>query len=122
MDNGRVLVIDKIKDAARLAVGLDERNCLTETAVSRALDVLSRFGQRLRHIPTANVRVVGTNTLRKARNRDEFIARAEAVIGHNIEIISGREEARLILLGVSHPWKTTAHAAWWSTSVAARRK
>ena len=62
-----MLVIEKIKDAARLAVGLDERNRLTETAISRALDVLSRFGQRLRHIPTANVRVVGTNTLRKAR-------------------------------------------------------
>lgn len=102
VDNGRVLVIDKIKDTARLAAGLDQHNRLTETAISRALDVLSRFGQRLRHIPTANVRVVGTNTLRKARNRDEFIARAEAVIGHNIEIISGREEARLIYLGVSH--------------------
>ena len=68
------------------------------------------------------MRVVGANTLRKARNRDEFIAQADAVIGHSIEIISGREEARLIHLGVSHPWKTTAHAAWWSTLGAARRK
>lgn len=102
VDQGRVLVIDKIKDMARLAAGLDTENHLSEQAIVRALDVLGRFGQRLRHIPDTNVRVVGTNTLRKARNRDEFIARAQAAVGHDIEIISGREEARLIYLGVSH--------------------
>ena len=42
------------------------------------------------------------NTLRKARNRHEFIARADAALGHNIETISGREQARLIYPGVSH--------------------
>ena len=102
VDHGRVLVIDKIKDTARLAAGLDAHDQLSEAAMGRALGVLSRFGQRLRHIPPANVRVVGTNTLRKARNRADFIGRAEAAVGHGVEIISGREEARLIYLGVSH--------------------
>ena len=60
VDSGRALVIEMIKDTARLAAGLDEHNCLTETAIGGALDVLTRFGQRQRHVPAANVRVVGT--------------------------------------------------------------
>jgi exopolyphosphatase/guanosine-5'-triphosphate,3'-diphosphate pyrophosphatase len=48
------------------------------------------------------VRIVGTNALREARNRGEFIRRAEGILGHPVEVISGREEARLIYLGVSH--------------------
>ena len=42
------------------------------------------------------------NTLRKAKNSDEFVSRAEAALGHPIDIIAGSEEARLIYLGVSH--------------------
>ncbi len=70
--------------------------------MDRGIECLSRFGQRLRHLKSDSVRVVGTNTLRKARNGWEFISRAEAAIGHPIEIISGREEARLIYKGVCY--------------------
>lgn len=108
VENGRVMVIDKIKDMARLAAGLDEHNNLSGAAMQHALAALSRFGQRLRAIPAHNVRVVGTNTLRKARNRELFMARAEQVLGHPIEVISGREEARLIYLGVSHTLEDNA--------------
>jgi exopolyphosphatase/guanosine-5'-triphosphate,3'-diphosphate pyrophosphatase len=45
---------------------------------------------------------VGTNTLRRAKNADDFLQEAEEVLGHPIETISGREEARLIYLGVAH--------------------
>jgi exopolyphosphatase/guanosine-5'-triphosphate,3'-diphosphate pyrophosphatase len=48
------------------------------------------------------VRVVGTNTLRRAHNAEAFLARAEEALGHPVEVISGIEEARLIYLGVSH--------------------
>ena len=97
----RIQVIDKLKEMVRLADGLDADNNLTESAMQRALECLERFGQRVRSLGTGNVRIVGTNTLRKARNASQFIARAEAALGHQIEIISGREEARLIYLGVS---------------------
>jgi exopolyphosphatase/guanosine-5'-triphosphate,3'-diphosphate pyrophosphatase len=70
--------------------------------MERAIECLRRFGQRLRGIAARNVRIVGTNTLRKARNRAQFIARAERALGHAIDIIAGHEEARLIYLGVSH--------------------
>lgn len=98
----RLMVVDRLKDMVRLAAGLDEQNRLGEDVMERALATLSRFGQRLQDIPSGNIRVVGTNTLRKARNGDAFVARAREALGHDIEIISGREEARLIYLGVSH--------------------
>ena len=49
-----------------------------------------------------SVRVVGTNTLRKAKRKGAFLDRAREALGHPIEIISGVEEARLIYIGVAH--------------------
>ena len=43
---------------------------------------LQRFGQRLRDLHRDNVRIVGTNTLRKARNSAQFLARAQEALGH----------------------------------------
>jgi len=101
-NHGRIQVIDKIKEMVRLAEGLDADDYLVEPVARRALACLERLGQRLRDVPPENVRVVATNTLRRASNAAEFIQRAEAALGHTVEVISGREEARLIYLGVSH--------------------
>ncbi|WP_300455775.1 exopolyphosphatase [Accumulibacter sp.] len=100
--NGQVQVLDRLREMVQLAAGLDGRNRLSAESQQRALDCLARFGQRLRHIPAARVRIVGTNTLRQARNSAEFVARAEEVLGHRVEIVAGQEEARLIYLGVAH--------------------
>lgn len=87
---------------------------MSEESQQRALDCLARFGQRLRHIPPTQLRIVGTNTLRLARNSAEFLARAEAVLGHSVEVISGPEEARLIYLGVMHSVSRRFQVnAWW---------
>ena len=97
-----VQVIDRMREMVRLGAGLDPRNNLLPEARLRALDCLRRFGERLRDIPTSHVRVVGTNTLRRAHNARDFLAEAEALLHHPIEIVSGIEEARLIYLGVAH--------------------
>lgn len=94
--------LDRLREGVRLAECLDERGRLTKEGRRRALDCLSKFGQRLRHFPSGSVRAVGTNTLRKARNGVAFLQRAEEALGHHIEIVSGQEEARLIFLGASH--------------------
>ncbi len=94
-------VIDRERDMVRLAAGLDDKNLLTPGASKRALGCLARFGQRLRGLEPDNVRVVGTNALRKAKNSRQFIARAEKLLGFSIEIISGVEEARLVYLGAA---------------------
>lgn len=70
--------------------------------MERGLECLKRFAQLINGMPAGSVRIVGTNALREARNRNEFIQRAETILGHPVEVISGREEARLIYLGVSH--------------------
>ena len=106
-DGGRLQVVDRHKEMVRLAEGLDDAGELSAAVARRALACLRRFGQRLRHLPPNNVRVVGTNTLRKARNSGDFVAAAERALGCRVEIVSGREEARLIYLGVSHALEST---------------
>ena len=85
-----------------MAAGLDERRLLGAEALGRGLECLSRFAQRLHDMPRGAVRVVGTNTLRRARNGEAFRLAAELALGHRVEVIAGREEARLIYLGVAH--------------------
>jgi exopolyphosphatase/guanosine-5'-triphosphate,3'-diphosphate pyrophosphatase len=99
--DGEIQVVDKLKDRVRLAAGLDAAQRLSEESQWRALAVLRRFGQRLAEFNPQHVRVVGTNTLRKAINRVTFLAQAEEALGHPIEVISGQEEARLVYLGVT---------------------
>jgi len=101
-DDGSLQIIDKMKEMVRLGAGLDDKNNLSQSAQQRALDCLNRFGQRLKEFKTENVQIVGTNTLRKAKNSAEFLKQAQQCLGHSIDIISGIEEARLVYLGVSH--------------------
>jgi exopolyphosphatase / guanosine-5'-triphosphate,3'-diphosphate pyrophosphatase len=98
----QLVVVDRLREMVRLAAGIDADNNLSPEAQGRALACLTRFGQRLAQLPANCIRVVGTNTLRSARNAKQFIQAAEAVLGHSIEIIAGVEEARLIYLGVAH--------------------
>ncbi len=101
-EHGQIHRTEYIKETVRQGNGLDEARNLTPEAIRRGLDCLARFGERLAGFRKAQVRAVATQTLREARNRDEFLRRAQQVLGFPIEVISGREEARLIYLGVAH--------------------
>ncbi|MBW8329400.1 MAG: exopolyphosphatase [Thiobacillus sp.] len=94
--------LDSLKETVRLAGGLGDDKKLDKATQERALACLQRFGERLRGLSPEAIRCVGTSALRIARNAEEFIPRAEAALGHPIEIVAGREEARLIYLGVAH--------------------
>lgn len=94
-------VLDRLREMLRFGSGLDARGRITADAARRALACLRRFGQRLQTLNARQVRAVGTNTLRQARDAGEFLRRAEGALGHPIEIISGVEEARLIYQGVT---------------------
>ena len=100
--HGQLVIVDRLRETVRLAAGLDEQGRLSRESIGRALQCLERFGQRLSDMKADRVRVVGTNTLRKAKRKGAFLDRAREVLGHPIEIISGVEEARLIYLGVAH--------------------
>lgn len=94
--------LDSLKETVRLAGGLGPDKVLDEATQGRALACLHRFGERLRGISPEAIRCVGTSALRVAKNADVFIRKAEIALGHPIEIVAGREEARLIYLGVAH--------------------
>lgn len=100
--HGEVRVQESLSEKVQLGAGLDEYGYLTPEAQDSAMECLGRFAQRIRDIPRGSVRAVGTNTLRLARNSRSFLAKAELILGHDIEVVAGREEARLIYLGVSH--------------------
>jgi len=99
---GQLRTVDRLREMVRLAEGLDARRGLTPEVRQRALACLSRFGQRLRDIPGQRVRAIATNTVRQLANPEAFLMPAETALGHAIEVVSGREEARLVYLGVAH--------------------
>jgi exopolyphosphatase/guanosine-5'-triphosphate,3'-diphosphate pyrophosphatase len=109
LKNGTPQTIDRLREMVRLASGLDANNILDESTQNRALACLERFGQRIRHFPPGSVRIVGTNTLRTAKNAGQFLIKAEQALNHPIHIISGIEEARLIYLGVSYSLSSNAN-------------
>jgi len=95
-------VIDKLREMVQLRSGLNKQGKLSRAVQLRALACLERFGQRIEGLPEGSVRIVGTNTLRVAKNSDVFLKKASKALGHPIEIITGEEEARLIYSGVAY--------------------
>ncbi|NOQ35997.1 MAG: exopolyphosphatase [Methylococcaceae bacterium] len=108
LKDGKLQTIDRLKEMVRLASGLDKHNRLDDETQERALACLERFGQRVRNFSAGSVRIVGTNTLRMAKNSNEFILKAEKALGHPIHIIAGIEEARLIYQGVANSLSSNA--------------
>jgi exopolyphosphatase/guanosine-5'-triphosphate,3'-diphosphate pyrophosphatase len=101
-EHGGLRQIDRLRDSVRMAVGLRADGTLEPEQRQHALACLARFGQRLRAIPSERVHAVATNTVRRLANPQAFLMLAETALGHPIEVVSGREEARLIYLGVAH--------------------
>ena len=108
LDN-QIYPLDAIKESVRLASGLTSSKCLDDASRQRALGALSRFGERLRGFAPEAVRAVATNTLRVAKDALEFLPQAERALGFPIEVIAGREEARLIYLGAVHSLPAAQH-------------
>lgn len=102
VDHGQIHRAEYLKETVRQGNGLDSARNLTPEAMQRGWDALARFGERLAGFKRSQVRAVATQTLREARNRDEFLLRARTILGFGIDVIPGREEARLIYQGVAH--------------------
>ena len=100
-EHGHVQRVEYLKETVRQGNGLDENRNLTPEAMQRGWDCLARFGERLAGFSRTQVRAVATQTLREARNREEFIVRGSQVLGYPIDVVSGPEEARLIYQGVA---------------------
>ncbi len=101
LDHGHILRVEYLKETVRQGGGLDEDRNLTPAAMQRGWDCLARFAERLSGFERGHVRAVATQTLREARNREEFIRRGSEILGFPIDVVSGPEEARLIYQGVA---------------------
>ena len=99
---GQLRVVDRLRETVRMADGLDDEGGLSAEARQRALECLARFGPRIRELPAHRVRALATNTVRQLAAPQAFLMPAETALGHAIEVVSGREEARLIYLGIAH--------------------
>ena len=100
--DGQIYPLDALREVVRLGAGLTAEKRIDRATQAAALEALARFAERLRGFPRQAVRAVGTNALRVAKNSAPFLREARGVLGFPIEVISGREEARLIYLGVAH--------------------
>jgi exopolyphosphatase/guanosine-5'-triphosphate,3'-diphosphate pyrophosphatase len=109
VDGEQIYPLDSLKETVRLGAGLTGDKQLDDAVQERALAALKRFRERLAGMPRGAVRAVGTNTLRVAKNTAQFVRKSEAALGFPIEVISGREEARLIYLGVVHSLPMADH-------------
>jgi exopolyphosphatase/guanosine-5'-triphosphate,3'-diphosphate pyrophosphatase len=105
----QIYPLDSLREVVRLGAGLTADKRIDRATQARALEALARIGERLRGLPRGAVRAVGTNTLRVAKNAPQFLREARVALGFPIEVIAGREEARLIYLGVAHAMPPAAH-------------
>ena len=104
----QIYPLDAVREVVRLGAGLGADKRIDRATQARALEALAKFGERLRGFAPGAVRAVGTNALRVAKNAPAFLREARAALGFPIGVISGREEARLIYLGVAHSLKPSA--------------
>jgi exopolyphosphatase / guanosine-5'-triphosphate,3'-diphosphate pyrophosphatase len=102
LDHGHVQRVEYLKETVRQGNGLDSERNLSPEAMQRGWDCLARFSERLGGFKRGQVRAVATQTLREARNREDFLKQATKILGFPIDVVSGREEARLIYMGVAH--------------------
>ncbi len=102
IQNGQLDIIDREKEMVQIARGVTKYGNLSQSAQNRALECLNRFSERLRDIPTSQIRAVGTKTLRSTSHSGSFLKKAQQALGVPIQIISGYEEARLVYSGLSH--------------------
>lgn len=100
--DGQIYPLDSVREVVRLGAGLTAEKRIDRATQAKALEALAKFAERLRGFRRGAVRAVGTNALRVAKNSPQFLREARQVLGFPIEVISGREEARLIYLGVAH--------------------
>ncbi len=107
MEHGEPRVIDRLRDSVRMAAGLRADGTLDAERRARAMSCLARFGQRIAGLPSLRVRAVATNAVRRLASPQGFLTAAESALGHPIEVVSGREEGRLIFLGAAHDLPTS---------------
>lgn len=101
LPDGSLETLHSERDPVRPGEGLFRTGSMPDEVADRVLSTLRRYGALCRRYQ-ARVRAVATAAVREARNREEIVRRVREEAGIELEVVSGREEARLICLGVLH--------------------
>ena len=104
----RILASDR--EVTRLGESVFRTGSVSEEAIQASSAVLARMAELYRRLDVVGVRAVATSAIRDAHNQREFLERSSQAAGTRVEIISGREEARLIHLGVESSWPQGANS------------
>ena len=99
--DGAIEILHQERDPVRPGEGVFKTGGIPPETAERLMSTLRRYSALCKRY-SATVRAVATSALREARNRDEIVKRALVEAGLELEVVSGREEARLICLGVLH--------------------
>ncbi len=97
-ENGTWNVFHKEREYVKLAAG--GITVIDANAEQRALDAMIRFKNLLDEHAVKKIRAIGTAALREAENGEELASKLGEITGIPIEIITGKDEAHFILLGV----------------------
>ncbi|KFA88920.1 Ppx/GppA phosphatase family protein [Archangium violaceum] len=98
---GSLETLHQERDPIRPGEGVFTSGEMPEETANRLLSTLRRYAALCRR-HKARVRAVATSAMRDAKNREEIVRRVRDEAGLNLEVVSGKEEARLICLGVLH--------------------
>ncbi len=100
----RIVRLAEDRQVTRLGQSVFETGAISAKAIEGTCQVLERMRGIWQRYDVVGLRVVATSATRDASNQAEFLERAAAAIGANVETISGQEEARLVQLGVQAVW------------------
>jgi exopolyphosphatase/guanosine-5'-triphosphate,3'-diphosphate pyrophosphatase len=106
--DGRFRVLDRAKDMVRLGRKTLSKGKLSAEAIEAGVRTLAGFRTLAERQGASRITAVATSAVREAANGGDFIERVEADVGLRVKVIPGREEARLIYLGVRHAIDLTA--------------
>lgn len=101
LPDGAIEGLHTERDPVRPGEGLFRSGVISREVATRLIATLRRYSALCKRYG-ARVRAVATSALREARNRDDIVRRVRKEADLSLDVVSGREEARLICLGVLH--------------------
>ena len=98
--SGHFTALDRAKEMVRLGKGTLTTRALSREAIQSGLQALATFKRLAENHQVQRVLAVATSAIREAKNGGEFIADVGRQLGIHVDVITGKEEARLIALAV----------------------
>jgi exopolyphosphatase/guanosine-5'-triphosphate,3'-diphosphate pyrophosphatase len=110
LDEGAFEQLHQERDPVRPGEGVWETGAMARPVVDRLTRTLAEYATICRRAHVGHLRAVATSALREAKNRDDVVERVRKEAGLELEVVSGKEEARLICLGVLRGMPSTSRS------------